>query len=127
MNTSKSSLSSIRVALLITCALLLLSGSLFVVWAQTCKPYDYSGGVLPAWRNGDTVYVNLSNLNDEQRRQVTAAINMWNTANQNDGSRVSFQILNAGQTAPTGGSTLNVGIGTTISPDGNQANRPSAM
>jgi hypothetical protein len=34
--------------------------------------------------------VNLGNLNTAQRGQVTAAINSWNQANQNNGSYVSF-------------------------------------
>lgn len=56
---------------------------------QSCTPLNPN---LPAWPRNSTVYVDLGNLNTEQRRQVTAAINLWNQANQSNGSYVSFSI-----------------------------------
>lgn len=47
-------------------------------------------GNVPAWPRGSTVYIDLGNLNTEQRRQVTLAVQSWNQANQNNGSYVSF-------------------------------------
>ena len=54
---------------------------------QSCPSVPVVG---PAWPRNSTVYVNLSNLNAEQRRQVTAAIASWNQANQTNGSYVRF-------------------------------------
>lgn len=54
---------------------------------QSCTPLQGTG---PAWPRNSTVYINLSNLNTEQRRQVTAAIASWNQANQTNGSYVRF-------------------------------------
>ena len=54
---------------------------------QSCTPLQPN---VPAWPRNSTVYVNLSNLNTEQRRQVTAAIAAWNQANQTNGSYVYF-------------------------------------
>src|SRR5215212_5913831 len=54
---------------------------------QSCTPLDPN---VPAWPRNSTVYVNLSNLNTEQRRQVSAAIVSWNQANQTNGSYVRF-------------------------------------
>lgn len=47
-------------------------------------------GVGPAWPRGSTVFVDLGNLNTEQRRQVIAAVEAWNTANQSNGSYITF-------------------------------------
>ena len=54
---------------------------------QSCTPLRPN---IPAWPRNSTVYVNLSNLNAEQRRQVTAAVAAWNQANQTNGSYVYF-------------------------------------
>jgi hypothetical protein len=43
-----------------------------------------------AWPRSSTVYIDLGNLNTEQRRQVTLAIQSWNQANQTNGSYVEF-------------------------------------
>src|SRR5687768_12390563 len=76
---------------------------------QSCTPL---GPNLPAWPRGSTVYINFGNLNAEQKRQVTAAINSWNQANQTNGSYVTFSFnappistaftlnFQTGQTAP---------------------------
>ena len=54
---------------------------------QTCTPLDPN---VPAWSRNSTVYINLGNLNTEQQRQVRAAIDSWNQANQTNGSYVRF-------------------------------------
>gem|GEM_PF-5743178 len=58
-----------------------------IVPAQNCTPH---GSHVPAWPRGSTVYIDLGNLNTEQRRQVTLAIQSWNQANQTNGSYVTF-------------------------------------
>lgn len=54
---------------------------------QGCTPLDPN---LPAWPRNSPVYINLGNLNTEQQRQVRAAIDSWNHANQTNGSYVRF-------------------------------------
>lgn len=73
--------------LMIVCCL--IAGTLLTTPSavQSCTPLEPNG---PAWPRNSTVYVNLSNLNTEQRRQVTAAIASWNQANQTNGSYVWF-------------------------------------
>lgn len=54
---------------------------------SSCPPLDPN---LPAWPRNSIVYINLGNLNTEQQRQVKAAVNAWNQANQSNGSFVTF-------------------------------------
>ena len=75
---------------------------------QTCTPLNPN---VPAWPRNSTVYINLGNLNTEQRRQVTAAINSWNQANQTNGSYVTFS-FNAPPS--TTSFRLNFQIGQTV-------------
>lgn len=77
---------------------------------QSCTPLNANG---PAWPRNSTVYVNLGNLNTEQRRQVTAALNSWTQANQSNGSYVSFSFA-----APPSSTSfrLNFQIGQTTPP-----------
>lgn len=76
-----------RVFILLPVLLLITLCSAFHIGAQTCTALS---GDVPAWPRGSTVYIDLSNLNTEQRRQVTLAVQSWNQANQNNGSYVSF-------------------------------------
>jgi hypothetical protein len=103
--------------------------TLSVAWAQTCKPYNYQdSGVIPPWKPNTTVYVNInSNLNTQQRNEVTSALGLWNQANQNNGSNVTFHVLTSGETTPGGAATMAVNMGTTVSQDGNSAHRPPAQ
>lgn len=85
-----------------------------------CTPLDPN---LPAWPRNSTVYINLGNLNAEQQRQVTAAIQSWNQANQSNGSFVSFSF----STPPLATSfRLNFQIGQTV-PDPQTGQRPPAQ
>jgi hypothetical protein len=87
---------------------------------QSCTPLS---GNVPAWPRNSTVYVDLGNLNTEQRRQVTAAINSWNQANQSNGSYVSFSF----NSPPTSTSfRLNFQIGQTT-PSSPTAPAPAAQ
>lgn len=85
-----------------------------------CTPLDPN---LPAWPRNSTVYINLGNLNTEQRRQVTAAINAWNDANKTNGSFVSFSF----NTPPSSTSfRLNFQTGQTVA-DPQTGQRPPAQ
>ena len=70
-------------------AVLLVLCSVADASAQGCTP---PGGNVSAWPRGSTVYIDLGNLNTEQRRQVTLAIQSWNLANETNGSYVNFSI-----------------------------------
>lgn len=88
--------------------LLALTTTNVVTQTQSCTPVN---GSYPAWPRGSTVYVNLGNLNAEQRSQVMAAIEAWNTANQTNGSFVTFSF----NSPPNSNSpTLNFTIGQTL-------------
>jgi hypothetical protein len=76
-----------RTLILTICLLLSLSTHNILSQTQSCTPLT---GRMGAWPRGSTVYVNLSNLNAEQRRQVTEAVEAWSNANQTNGSYVSF-------------------------------------
>lgn len=97
-----------RFLLLISCILLsLLSGGI-VSRTQSCTQLD---GTVSSWPRGSTVYVNLGNLNAEQRRQITAAVMEWNRVNQTNGSYVTFSFdLPPNSTA----FTMNFQIGQTF-------------
>ena len=69
------------------CVALLVLCSVADANAQGCTPTGSNG---PAWPRGSTVYIDLGNLNTEQRRQVTLAIQSWNQANEINGSYVNF-------------------------------------
>jgi hypothetical protein len=84
MNLTKRSFS---LSLFVLCSFLVLVFTTQPSAVQTCTPIE---DVVPAWPRNSIVYVNLSNLNSEQRRQVTAAIAAWNQANQTNGSYVHF-------------------------------------
>src|ERR1051325_9153982 len=87
---------------------------------QSCTPLDPN---LPAWPRNSTVYINLGNLNSEQQRQVRAAINSWNQANQTNGSYVSFSF----NTPPSSTSfRLNFQMGQTV-PDPQTGQKPPAQ
>lgn len=67
----------------------------------TCAP---NAADQAAWPPGTTVYYTFdSNMNDEQKRQVTSAMSQWQTANVNNGSGVRFTQgpPPAGTTSPT--------------------------
>src|SRR5215203_6426317 len=87
---------------------------------QTCTPLNPN---VPAWPRNSTVYINLGNLNTEQRRQVTAAINSWNQANQTNGSYVTFS-FNAPPS--TTSFRLNFQIGQTL-PNPQTGQTPAAQ
>ena len=78
---------SFSLSLFVLCSFLVLVYTTQPSAVQTCTPIE---DVVQAWPRNSTVYVNLSNLNSEQRRQVTAAIASWNQANQTNGSYVRF-------------------------------------
>jgi len=87
---------------------------------QSCTPLNPN---IPAWPRNSTVYIDLGNLNTEQRRQVTAAINAWTQANQTNGSYVSFSF----STPPSSTSfRLNFQIGQTV-PDPQTGQKPPAQ
>lgn len=87
---------------------------------STCTPLDPN---LPAWPRNSTVYINLGNLNAEQQRQVRAAIDSWNQANQTNGSYVTFSY-----NTPPGSTSfrLNFQIGQTV-PDPQTGQTPPAQ
>ena len=108
MNLTKNNSSQLTLSFVIV----LLTGLVATVptGGQSCTPLD---GTVPAWPRNSTVYVDLGNLNTQQRRQVAAAINSWNQANQSNGSYVSFSF----NPPPTSTSfRLNFQIGQTIPP-----------
>jgi hypothetical protein len=76
-----------RVAFLFSVMVTVLVISPRLSRTQTCTPLvEY----VAAWPRASTVYIDFGNLNTEQRRQVQAAIDSWNTANQRNGSYVTF-------------------------------------
>jgi hypothetical protein len=74
-----------------------------------CPQKDPSAPFVNSWARNTTVYVDLGNLNAEQRRQVQQALELWNTANRNNNSGVNFQI----GAPPPGGSVLTFQLGAT--------------
>lgn len=65
----------------------------YVGFAQTSTCGAWTFGSRIHWALNDTVYVNLGNITDaEERRQILQAIQLWNTANQNNNSRVRFSL-----------------------------------
>ncbi|MCA1630565.1 MAG: hypothetical protein LC774_09545 [Acidobacteria bacterium] len=62
------------------------------------------------WESETTVYVNFGNITDpEQIRQITQALNSWDTANGSNNSRVRFV---TDQPPPSGAATLSFQNGT---------------
>lgn len=80
---------SFSLSLLVLCYLIVAILTTRPGEVQSCTSLEPNG---PAWSRNSTVYVNLSNLNAEQRRQVTAAVASWNQANQTNGSYVRFSL-----------------------------------
>ncbi len=87
---------------------------------STCTPLDPN---LPAWPRNSTVYINLGNLNAEQQRQVRAAIDSWDKANQTNGSYVTFS-YNAPPLSTS--FRLNFQMGQTV-PDPQTGQKPPAQ
>jgi hypothetical protein len=102
--------------LFISLILLSLSSGHVVTHTQSCTPLD---GAVGAWPRGSTVFVDLGNLNAEQRRQVTAAVQAWNTANLSNGSHVTFSF-----NPPPSPSSLTLAF--TIGTTGGGSQRPPA-
>ena len=74
---------------------------------QSCTPPTTD--TVPGWAKNSTVYVDFSNLNAEQKRQVQLALDAWNTANRSNGSGVVF----SNNAPPTGALTLKFSVGPT--------------
>jgi len=111
---------SFSLSLFVLCSFLVLVFTTQPGIVQSCTPLEPN---IPAWPRNSTIYVDLSNLNIEQRRQVTAAIAAWNQANQTNGSYVYFSF--ATPTAPNP-FQLTFKIGTT-NPDARTNQIPASQ
>jgi hypothetical protein len=91
-------------------------GVLETVSAQTgCAPLD---SAVHGWPQGSTVYYNTSTLPEPARTQAVSAFNKWNTANEGNGSGVSFKPSDAShaatftvQVGSAGGRSANNNVG----------------
>lgn len=93
-----------RWVIVISCVLFVTAGGVILKSHAQCSTLGTE-----MWAPGTTVYVNFGNITDEaQKQQIIAAINSWNTANQQNNSRVQFSL----QSAPPGAATLTFQNGT---------------
>lgn len=82
-NTARTRTRVMTCALTLGCLLTLLMAGHREGATQTCPPRQQ---VVNSFRPSTAVYIDLGNLNTEQRRQVQIAIDRWNAANQQNGS-----------------------------------------
>src|SRR5678815_3026365 len=98
--------------IIITIVLSVLLLSISVSFTQSgCTGLTGTNG--PSWPKDATVYVNLGNLNTEQRRQVQEALYAWSGV-AGFGSGVTFSTA----TPPSGAIILNFQVGQTVPQNG---------